>query len=234
MGTGLSELIRWRLYERTGGGLMAELGSHQLDACSIFLGKVHPLAVQGVSTHSFFGRPGDSPFRNNREIADHVFVTFEFPGKTHPHGPNQGTDKHDVVVMAYSSVSTNGFEAYGECLQGSRGTLMGAGAVADACRAARDDACRPNIDYQGEYRVDWTSSIAAGAENPVIHSAFGYAAQLVVADRESGAIEKVVAVHDVGLAVNPLLCAGQVEGAVHMGLGYALTWTQGSACLQEI
>src|SRR5439155_1078338 len=41
----MEELVRWRLYKRTGGGLMAELGSHQLDACSIFLGKVHPLAV---------------------------------------------------------------------------------------------------------------------------------------------------------------------------------------------
>jgi predicted dehydrogenase len=120
----LEELIRWRLFERTGGGLMAELGSHQLDACSIFLGKVHPIAVQGVGTHSFFGRPGDKPFRNNREINDHIFVTFEFPGKNHPDGPNHGTDKHDVVVMTYSSISTNGFEAYGECLQGSRGTLL--------------------------------------------------------------------------------------------------------------
>ena len=27
----------------------------------------------------------------------------------------------------------------------------------------------------------------------------------------------------VGRAVNPLLCEGQVEGAVHMGLGYALS-----------
>ena len=59
--------------------------------------------------------------------------------------------------------------------------------------------------------------------NPTIHSAFGYAAQVVVADRETGAIEKVVAVHDVGRAVNPLLCEGQIEGSVHMGLGYALT-----------
>jgi len=33
----------------------------------------------------------------------------------------------------------------------------------------------------------------------------------------------VLAVHDVGRAVNPMLCEGQVEGAVHMGLGYALT-----------
>jgi xanthine dehydrogenase molybdenum-binding subunit len=106
---------------------------------------------------------------------------------------------------------------------GSRGTLMGAGAVAEACRAAKEDGCRVGVDYPGEYRVDWTSSIESGVENPVIHSAFGYAAQLVVVDRDTGAIQRVVAVHDVGRAVNPQQCIGQVEGAVHMGLGYALT-----------
>ena len=42
-------------------------------------------------------------------------------------------------------------------------------------------------------------------------------------DRESGKVERVVAVHDVGKAVNPQLCAGQIEGSVHMGLGYALS-----------
>ena len=57
---------------------------------------------------------------------------------------------------------------------GSRGTLMGAGAVADACKAALADGCQVGVDYHGEYRVDWTSSIASGVENPVIHSAFGY------------------------------------------------------------
>ena len=80
---------------------------------------------------------------------------------------------------------------------GSRGTLMGAGAVADACRVAKDDGCRVGVDYEGEYRVDWTSSIESGVPEPVIHSAFGYAAQLVVIDRESGAIERVLAAHDV-------------------------------------
>jgi xanthine dehydrogenase molybdenum-binding subunit len=106
---------------------------------------------------------------------------------------------------------------------GSRGTLMGAGAVADACRAALADGCRANVDYEGEYRVDWTNSIEEGVEHPIIHSTFGYAAQLVALDRSDGAIERVVAAHDVGRAVNPLLCEGQIEGAVHMGLGYALT-----------
>jgi xanthine dehydrogenase molybdenum-binding subunit len=107
---------------------------------------------------------------------------------------------------------------------GSRGTLMGAGAVQAACEAARADGCQPEVDYVGEYRVDWTHKLGEpGVEHPVIHSTFGYAAQLVVIDRERGQIEKVVAVHDVGRAVNPLLCEGQVEGSVHMGLGYALT-----------
>ena len=105
---------------------------------------------------------------------------------------------------------------------GSRGTLMGAGSVAAACTAACDDGCRPGVDYQGEDRVDWTDALGT-VERPTIHSTFGYAAQLVVVDRDTGEVERVVAAHDVGRAVNPLLCEGQVVGAVHMGLGYALT-----------
>jgi xanthine dehydrogenase molybdenum-binding subunit len=106
---------------------------------------------------------------------------------------------------------------------GSRGTLMGTGAVARACRAAREDGMAPGIDYEGEYRIDWTNSLDEGVEHPIIHSAFSYAAQLAVADPESGKIEKVVAAHDVGRAINPRLVEGQIEGAVHMGLGYALS-----------
>jgi predicted dehydrogenase len=106
----MEELCRWRLFNRTGAGLMAELGSHQLDACSIFLGKVHPLAVSGVGGKYFY--------KDNREVDDHVYVTFEFPGK------NYANDKSDVVVMTYSSISTNGFEKWGECVMGSRGTMV--------------------------------------------------------------------------------------------------------------
>ncbi|MDA8070595.1 MAG: selenium-dependent xanthine dehydrogenase [Actinomycetota bacterium] len=105
---------------------------------------------------------------------------------------------------------------------GSRGTLMGAGAVRDACRVAKEAGCAPDVDHLGAYVVDWTQEIGTD-EHPVIHSAFGYAAQLVVADPQTGAIEQVVAAHDVGRAVNPTLCEGQVQGSVHMGLGYALT-----------
>ena len=106
---------------------------------------------------------------------------------------------------------------------GSRGTLMGAGSVAEACRAALEGGCLTGVDYEGEYRVDWTNKLSDGLRHPVIHSTFGYAAQMVIADPRTGAVEKVVAAHDVGRAVNPLLCEGQIEGSVHMGLGYALS-----------
>ncbi len=80
------------------------------------------------------------------------------------------------------------------------------------------------MDHIGEYRVDWTTKLGdPGVEEPIIHSTFGYAAQLAIADRSTGEIVRVIAAHDVGRAVNPLLCEGQIEGSVHMGLGYALT-----------
>jgi xanthine dehydrogenase molybdenum-binding subunit len=107
---------------------------------------------------------------------------------------------------------------------GSRGTLMAAGSVQKACAAALADGCRTEVDYHAEHVVDWTDQLGdPDVPNPTIHSAFGYAAQMVVADRDTGEIERVLAVHDVGKAMNPLLCEGQVEGAVHMGLGYALS-----------
>jgi predicted dehydrogenase len=117
----MEELVRWRLFRRTGGGLMAELGSHQLDACSIFLNKVHPLAVSGVGGKYFY--------RDEREVEDHVFCSFEFPGKHYdpskPARDNNGMpNANDLVVVNYSSVSTNGFEKYGECVMGSKGTLV--------------------------------------------------------------------------------------------------------------
>ena len=105
---------------------------------------------------------------------------------------------------------------------GSRGTLMGAGAVKAACEAARAANCAVGVDHYGEYRVDWTQKLGE-VENPTIHSTFGYAAQLVTVDRATGKVTEVVAAHDVGMAVNPTLCEGQIEGSVHMGLGYALS-----------
>jgi len=115
------KLIDWRLYDETGGGLMAELGSHQMDAASIFLGKVHPVAVQGFGGKNFFGIEGvgpESAQKDTRDIDDQIFVTFEFPGKQYEQ------NDRDVSVVTYSSMNTNRWEPYGEAIFGSRATLV--------------------------------------------------------------------------------------------------------------
>ena len=115
------QLCDWRLYNKTGGGLMAELGSHQMDASSIFLGKVHPLAVQGYGGKNFYGVKGVGPESNwddDRDIDDHIYVTLEFPGRHYE------TDQDDISVVTYSSINTNRLEPYGETVYGSRGTLI--------------------------------------------------------------------------------------------------------------
>ncbi len=77
-------------------------------------------------------------------------------------------------------------------------------------------------EYRGEYVCDFTVPPGTPVENPVTHLTFGYATQVVILD-DNGRVVRVVAAHDVGRAINPALCAGQIEGSVHMGLGYALS-----------
>jgi len=76
--------------------------------------------------------------------------------------------------------------------------------------------------YHGKYYCDWTTKPGAAVEKIITHYSYGYAAQLVVLN-EKGEIDKIIAAHDAGKIMNPMLFEGQIEGAVHMGLGYALT-----------
>src|SRR4029077_6186064 len=85
-----------------------------------FLGKVHPLAVTGVGLKCYYN--------DNREIEDHVYCTFEFPGQGYRDLPMRDEaglpNFNKAVAVTYSSISTNGFESYGECVMGTKGTLV--------------------------------------------------------------------------------------------------------------
>lgn len=164
----MEELVRWRLYNRTGAGLMAELGSHQLDACSIFLGKVHPLAVAGFGGKTFYIEER----ADEREVDDHVFVTFEFPGPNYYYKDknNKPTkdikNKDDVVVVTYSSINTNAFEAYGECIMGTRGTMVVESEQSVQLYAERD----PNLRDAGAPRTTAVTVGSTAAGQPVLDS----------------------------------------------------------------
>jgi len=121
--TPLEELIRWRLWERTGGGLMAELGSHQLDAAGIFVSAMHgkgkkvkPLTVTAVGNRSIF--PAD------REVDDHVYCMYEYPAPGYFDADGGVADPNKKIVVTYSSINGNGFGGYGEVVMGTAGTLI--------------------------------------------------------------------------------------------------------------
>ena len=111
---------------------------------------------------------------------------------------------------------------------GSRATLFAGNAVTSAARklrAALDAggtlASLAGEVYAADVVVDDTTPLGATGRVKT-HTSYGYATQVVLLD-ERGRVERVLAAHDVGRTVNPRLCEGQIEGAVHMGLGYALT-----------
>jgi predicted dehydrogenase len=113
----MNELIRWRLWKRTGGGLMAELGSHQLDASGIFCSAVRkdgekalPMTVSAVG--------GRHLYPLDREVDDHVYCIYEYPG------PGFHDDPNKKIVVTYSSINGNGFGGYGEVVMGTKNTLI--------------------------------------------------------------------------------------------------------------
>ena len=112
---------------------------------------------------------------------------------------------------------------------GSRGTLLAGRAVLAAAEKLKADldaghtlASLAGRVYEGEILIDDTTALGADVLRIKTHTSFGYATQMVVLDGE-GRVARVVAAHDAGRVINPALAGGQIEGAVHMGLGYALT-----------
>ncbi len=93
-------LLNWRLYWKYSQGLMAELCSHQINAVNWFLGSA-PEAVMASG--------GLYRFPEGREVYDHVYATFEYPGGR---------------SVTFSSIESNAFDDYYEMYLGTKGTLI--------------------------------------------------------------------------------------------------------------
>jgi xanthine dehydrogenase molybdenum-binding subunit len=112
----------------------------------------------------------------------------------------------------------------------SRGTTLSCAAARIAAQKLAADLEAQPLDalvgreYAGEYVLSFTTrpGTPAWVLNPTTHLTFSYSTQVVILD-EHGRMAHVVAAHDVGRAINPRMCAEQMEGGIHMGLGYALS-----------
>ncbi len=99
-GLTLEQLLNWRMYRAYSRGLMAELGSHQIDVTNWFMG-AHPTAVVGLG--------GVDYYKDGREVFDNVQVVFEYPTGT---------------KLTYQSICTNAFDDFAEQFMGPKGTLI--------------------------------------------------------------------------------------------------------------
>ena len=116
----IEELIRWRLWDRTGAGLMGELGSHQLDAAGLYVAAAHdgktqyPLAIAASA-----GRPLFPP---DREANDHVYCIVEFPAPGYD--PKDPLKNRNKIGVQYAALDGNDFGGYGEIVYGTKRTLL--------------------------------------------------------------------------------------------------------------
>ena len=93
-------LLNWRMYKKHSEGLLCELGSHQITAVSWFFDS----APEAVYTTG-----GTYRFKDGREVYDHVYATFNYPGDR---------------TATFSSIQSNAFEDAYEMYLGTKGTLI--------------------------------------------------------------------------------------------------------------
>jgi predicted dehydrogenase len=94
-------LYNWRLYKRYSRGLLAELASHQVNIVNWFFG-AEPVATMGTGGIYRFND-------GQREVHDHVYTTFEYPGGR---------------TAVFSSIESNAWDHYYEAFFGTKGTLI--------------------------------------------------------------------------------------------------------------
>jgi predicted dehydrogenase len=113
--------LNWRLYRDRSRGLLAELGSHQLDIANWMLG-THPTRVIGTG--------GIDYWRDGRDVPDNVHCVYEYvvrPPVVRRNAPAlpPGVDTEPYTVRVHcSSVQNNAYEGASELILGTQGTLF--------------------------------------------------------------------------------------------------------------
>lgn len=103
----LERRLNWRLYKDYSAGLMAELGSHQMDVANWFF-ETHPQRVLATGGIEFF--------RDGREVCDNISCLYEYRLKDTRGNPY-------TVRASYTSLCNNAYEGASELILGTRGSL---------------------------------------------------------------------------------------------------------------
>jgi selenium-dependent xanthine dehydrogenase len=131
--------------------------------------------------------------------------------------PNIVEVKVDTKTNAFSGMTT-----------ASRATSIIGNAIINTTKKIKEDLKTKSLIelvgnvYEGIWSCDWTTEPEKTDGEIITHYSYSYASQLVILD-DNGKIKKIIAAHDAGKIINPNLFEGQIQGSVHMGLGYAIS-----------
>ncbi len=100
----MEQFRNWRWYKKLGGGPIVDLGSHQIDIFSWFLGTTPQSVIASGGT--------DYYDKKTHEWYDTVMAIYEFP------------TKKGLVRAYYQVLTTNSSEGYYERFMGDQGTLL--------------------------------------------------------------------------------------------------------------
>lgn len=134
-----------------------------------------------------------------------------------------GINTPQIIRIGHSTTA----ESVGGATTASRGTYLLGNSIIEAVTELKEDLKSHSLaelsgkSYRGRWACDWTHKPGT-SEEVISHVAYSFASQVVILNSK-GAVKKVVAAHDIGKAINPILLEGQIEGGVMMGLGYALS-----------
>ncbi|MBM4103761.1 MAG: Gfo/Idh/MocA family oxidoreductase [Planctomycetes bacterium] len=98
----MQQFLNWRWYKGLGGGPIVDLGSHQIDIYSWFLG-CNPKSVIAS---------GGVDYWKDHEWYDSVMAIYEYETKNGP------------VRAFYQTLTTNSANGYFECFMGDEGTML--------------------------------------------------------------------------------------------------------------
>lgn len=167
----LEKRLNWRLYRASSGGLMAELGSHQLDVANWFLG-THPKRVMASG--------GIDYWRDGREVFDNIFCVYEYDVKP------AGTAKPYTVRVSYSSLCNNAYEGASELILGTKGSLYLSSSKGLLYQESNSDA----INWTGEKAkatADSTAAVVtAGKTLKLSNDPWGHRGKPIEIDIEQG------------------------------------------------
>ncbi|HEX8203212.1 MAG TPA: Gfo/Idh/MocA family oxidoreductase [Isosphaeraceae bacterium] len=113
----LERRLNWRLYRASSAGLMAELGSHQLDVATWVL---------GATPRRVVASGGIDYWRDGRDVPDTIVCIYDYELPTPPSAPGakSGSPAPYTVRVTYSSLCNNAYEGASELILGTRGSLF--------------------------------------------------------------------------------------------------------------